>query len=121
MVNIDHIEPHLFGEQGIVFRKLLHLAYEGSGKSFHLVAFFFFIIQILNGYDYGICIVDGFANLKAFLSGYKNIEPAIGQIYLTHDFCSTAYLVQVLGLRVFYIVFKKGKPYKAVAGIGIFD
>ena len=57
MINIDHVHPHLFGEQGIIFGNFLHFTNQGPGQRFHLEGVRVFIVKVINNADHGGLLV----------------------------------------------------------------
>ena len=47
VVDVDHGEAHLLGEQGVVLRDLLHLADERAGEGLHLRGVEVLVLQVL--------------------------------------------------------------------------
>jgi len=48
MIDIDHVEAHLFGEQGVILGNLLHLGNKGAGKRLYFAGIIFFFLKVLH-------------------------------------------------------------------------
>ena len=80
VVNIDHVEAHLFREKRVVFTELLHLAYKGSSQSLYLIVVIVFVVQIADCRNYWWLLGDEFLYLETLESGDEYIDATVWKI-----------------------------------------
>jgi len=95
VVDIDHVEPHLLGEQRIILGDLLHLGQQGPRERYYLVRPLAQIIKIFHRRNDGNFLGERFFYPEALDGGNENIYRAVGQVYAFYDFGDRPDLMQI--------------------------
>ncbi len=115
MIDVDHVESHLFREEGVVLGQRLHLREEGSGEGLHLVGVVGLVIHVLDGGYDGILVVEEFLDAETLQRGDEDVDSAVGEVDLLDDLGRRADLVKVGARRLVVVLFFQEKTDDAVS------
>ncbi len=116
VVDVDHVESHLLGEEGIVLGDRLHLTEEGPGERLDLVGVVALLVEVGDGGDDGRLLGQEFLDLEALERGDEDVRPAVGQVDALDDLGHRADRVQILGFRALEVVLYHHEAHHAVVG-----
>ncbi len=104
VIDVHHGQAHLFREEVVVLRDLLHLADERARERLHLGCIDVRVLQVLRHDADGRGLIQHALDQEALQRGDIDVDPAVRQVDAADDLCRRADGEEVIGARVFVVV-----------------
>jgi len=121
IVDVDHIEAHLFREEWVVLAELLHLADERTRERLHLVGVEILVVEVGHCSNDRRLFGDILFNPKTLECRNENIDSTIRKIDLLYNFGCSPYHEQVVGRSLVRVLFLQHETNHSVSGYDLLD
>ena len=121
MVDVDHVEAHLFGKKRVVLGDLLHLAEERPREGLDLVGIVSLLVEVADRGHYRGLLGQEFLDLEALERGNEDIRAAVREVNPLYDLGDSPDSMQILGFGPFELVLDHHEADHSIAGEGFID
>jgi len=121
VVDVHHVDAHFFAEHRIILAHFLHFANQSTGERFYFKCSIFLIVKIIYRSNHRIWRAQRLAYAESFYGGYKNIHPAVREIYFFYDAGHRSHFAQICNGGIVLVLAEHHNSYKSIAFVRLLN